>query len=191
MYLDGEKKCALQTEGNTPGLYQFGVPTEMAATIPILKTLGVEYSTYYGFDSFQGVPQEALRKSKVPPGGVWSPGAFSEIYRQNPAFKTVREKRTGKQHYLPREGFSDAKPLSVAEAAESWRQQLHASENKITLVPGFYNESLTSDLARDAPPALYVDINCDLYVSSLQALDWLFKHRIARQGTLISYDDWY
>ena len=31
----------------------------------------------------------------------------------------------------------------------------------------------------------------DLYISTYQALDWLFHHRLARRGTLISYDDWF
>jgi hypothetical protein len=39
-------------------------------------------------------------------------------------------------------------------------------------------------------PALYVDIDCDLYVSTYQALDWLFSSKLIVPGTLIGYDDW-
>ena len=46
-------------------------------------------------------------------------------------------------------------------------------------------------LAKEIGPASYVDLNCDLYVSTSQALDFIFRHRIARVGTLISYDDWF
>lgn len=58
--------------------------------------------------------------------------------------------------------------------------------SRVKLVPGFFNISLTDELARHAPPALYADINGDLYISAVQVLDWLFKHAIARAGTLIS-----
>ena len=39
-------------------------------------------------------------------------------------------------------------------------------------------------------PALYVDIDVDIYISSYQALDWLCKHKLIRRGTIIGYDDW-
>ena len=61
---------------------------------------------------------------------------------------------------------------------------------KATLVRGFFNNSLpTMDLSA-CRPALLVDIDSDLYVSAKQALTWLFRHKIARKGTLIRYDDW-
>lgn len=37
----------------------------------------------------------------------------------------------------------------------------------------------------------YVDIDCDLYISSIQALDWIFKNKLAKVGTIIGYDDWW
>ena len=30
----------------------------------------------------------------------------------------------------------------------------------------------------------------DIYVSAYQALDWIFTHRLAAVGTLVTYDDW-
>ena len=39
-------------------------------------------------------------------------------------------------------------------------------------------------------PALYVDIDADLYSSSLQALEWLFRMGLIVPGTVIGYDDW-
>ena len=187
-YLAQEANCAVREGPNGIRLYQFGVPTEMADIIPRLREFGIRYTSYLGFDSFQGLPPEDTDHSQVPPGDVWAPGMFSEVHRRSDKFKTVKSKN-GIQHYVPQ--VNDARPLTVEEAADSWRHELNATGNRIRLVPGFYNESLTDELAANAPTALYVDINCDLYISTLQALDWLFRHRIARSGTLISYDDWY
>lgn len=38
-------------------------------------------------------------------------------------------------------------------------------------------------------PALYVEIDCDLYLSSRQALEWLLSSRLIVRGTVIGYDD--
>jgi hypothetical protein len=186
-YLLAESACALDGPSHQHGLYQFGVPTEMAPTILRMRSLGIAYHSYWGFDSFQGLPPEDGR-SKVPPGDVWRPGAFSEVHRVSGRFRTEKD-RFGTQTYVPL--TKTARPLTVQEACNEWGRRLNATENRVVLVPGFYNVSLTAALARGAPPAAYVDINCDLYISTRQALVWLFEHKIARAGTLISYDDWY
>lgn len=36
-----------------------------------------------------------------------------------------------------------------------------------------------------------VDINCDLYVSTTQALGWLLSNGLLVAGSLVGYDDWY
>eukprot|EP00240_Pyramimonas_obovata_P016425 CAMPEP_0118926470 /NCGR_PEP_ID=MMETSP1169-20130426/4141_1 /TAXON_ID=36882 /ORGANISM="Pyramimonas obovata, Strain CCMP722" /LENGTH=264 /DNA_ID=CAMNT_0006868025 /DNA_START=285 /DNA_END=1076 /DNA_ORIENTATION=+ len=62
-------------------------------------------------------------------------------------------------------------------------------------VKGFYNETLTAaavrGLGRPMRPAVYVDVDCDLYVSTYQALDWMFEHKLIAAGTLVGYDDWW
>ena len=57
----------------------------------------------------------------------------------------------------------------------------------IKLVPGRYDESLKPGLATTLGmrPAAYVDIDCDLYVSTISALDWLYASRLIVPGTLI------
>ena len=54
------------------------------------------------------------------------------------------------------------------------------------------SESLTPSLVqqRGMRPALYVDMDVDIYISAYQALDWLCAHRLIRRGTILGYDDW-
>ena len=40
-------------------------------------------------------------------------------------------------------------------------------------------------------PALYVDVDCDLHTSSIDALDFLFANGLVGVGTLVGYDDWW
>jgi len=55
---------------------------------------------------------------------------------------------------------------------------------------GFFNASLTPQLARSLGKAAIIDIDSDIYVSAYQALDWIFTHGLAGIGTLVVYDDW-
>lgn len=66
------------------------------------------------------------------------------------------------------------------------------AESQYGIYEGFYCDSLNPALARSADlrPALYVDIDCDLYVSTYQALDFMFSNNLATTGTYVGYDDW-
>ena len=70
------------------------------------------------------------------------------------------------------------------------------AEGNTSFVRGFFNQTLRPTLARERRmrPALYVDVDTDLYVSTMQALDWLFcsglMHAGSRNGTVVRDDDW-
>ena len=65
----------------------------------------------------------------------------------------------------------------------------------LTIVKGFYNESLTPGLAHQrrlgSRRAQFVDIDCDLHSSTATVLDWLLSERLLRPGGLVGYDDWW
>jgi O-methyltransferase len=79
---------------------------------------------------------------------------------------------------VPRAVFEDF----IARAARGW---------DVTVVPGFYSETLTPDLRRRVglERAAFVTIDCDLYGSTLEALR--FVTPLLQTGTLIYFDDWY
>ena len=126
------------------------------------------YESYWGFDSFLGLPEE------VSPAGnknkLWKVGSFSlscEHVRNRSAFK-------GADHlYSGRCGGEAGR----AHAVQHIERLLDASRLRMRIVPGYFNETLTARLAQRARPAWYVDVNADLYVSTRQALTWLFSHR--------------
>merc|ERR1719277_1861501 len=64
---------------------------------------------------------------------------------------------------------------------------------RISLIKGWFSDSLTPDLhkQRKMKPAAYIDIDSDLYISSFQALDWMFSSNLVQPGTYIGYDDWW
>ena len=62
---------------------------------------------------------------------------------------------------------------------------------KLKIVKGFYNESLTPALRNELLPgkAAVVYIDCDLYSSTAAALD--FSRDFFQKGTVLVFDDWF
>ena len=153
-------------------LYQFGVFTgrSMRGISLTLNKTNVPFRKFYGFDSFQGLPEEATSlsadaKYEKAARNNWAAGLFNaaDIYKTY-SFRTLRAKI---KHYI--------------------------DDSRVELIKGFFNESLTPTIAArlGMRPALYVDVDADLYSSSLQALDWLFQMKLIVPGvTVIGYDDW-
>ena len=69
----------------------------------------------------------------------------------------------------------------------------HAAPERVHMVRGFYNESLAGGrrLGRrlNMRPALLVDLDCDLYISSVQALRFVLDAGILVPGSYVYLDD--
>ena len=171
----GKKSC------NELDIYEFGVYTgiSMHQILWAMDTRSVKTNLWrgekvtidgagavprrlWGFDSFAGLPEEtALASSYV-----------------------------HKHHFI--QGAWNGQLAMGAESRAELIDKVasYLNDSRVQLVPGFYNESLTNDLAKKMRPALYVDVDCDLYSSTVTALVWLFDHGLVQVGTVIGYDDW-
>jgi len=69
---------------------------------------------------------------------------------------------------------------------------LGLSQDNYMIHEGWFSETLKPELieAGTFKPASYVDIDADLYNSTLEILDFLLAHELIRPGTIIGYDDW-
>ena len=47
-------------------------------------------------------------------------------------------------------------------------------KDRVSLVPGYFNDSLSDELLRDRGlrPALLVDMDADIYLSAMQVIPW-------------------
>lgn len=64
----------------------------------------------------------------------------------------------------------------------------------LTFVPGFYSESLSRPGLSEQlgmQVAKYVDIDVDLYSSTVQLLDFMFSRGLIKPGTVFGYDDFW
>ena len=101
---------------------------------------------------------------------------------------------------LPPEQPGVAVPAVWTEGAFSApRNKLEEKISSLNLPPdgyaihdGWFKDTLKPELVQSGEfgPAIYVDIDADLYSSTTEVLDFLFAHKLIRAGTLIGYDDW-
>ena len=153
-------------------LYEFGVYTgrSMRGIVRALAAANVSYSHFWGFDSFQGLPKESTKASMTSL-------EYGALVKQ--------QWRTGTYN------AADALDThSYAELTDKIAQYI--GDARVQWVRGYYEHSLTSRLAKEKGmrPALYVDLDCDLYSSTELALDFLARHRLLVAGTILGYDDW-
>jgi hypothetical protein len=128
------------------------------------EALGVKHGLHWGFDSFEGLPEEA--NGVALECNAWLPGSFSAADQFGAyTFGEVRHKI-----------FEYLGPK-------------HAAQTR--LIKGFFSDSLTSTLKEDKGmrPALLVDVDVDLYISAVQCLDWMLSEGLIVVGTVIYYDD--
>lgn len=150
-------------------IYEFGVYTgESVHDIKnVVDSAGLRCKSFHCFDSFVGLPEE--RNEKIHQEG-WEQGGFN-------ASKEL--------------GASNVEEC-IAKVDSIVRAKAHFTNCNLNWIPGFFSESLT-DLNREKysmKPALYVDIDADLYTSTYEALDFMFSRKLINVGTLIGYDDW-
>lgn len=145
--------------------YEFGVleGTGTNYSMQQLQQAGMSPHHLFGFDSFQGLPSRDIKFK----AGDWNS-------------KARIEQKSGTHN------------LTVADVIVSVQQNIEFP--RVTLVPGFYNESLKPKLASQhrMRPAFWVNMDADLYTSTMAAFEWLFSNQLMRAGTFVYYDDvWY
>jgi hypothetical protein len=154
-------------------IYTFGVYTGSSCKFwhERMPLVGMAYARQWGFDSFEGLPEEA--EGCALECKAWLPGAFS----------------AADQFGVDTWSQCQAKLYSHVLGEDKARD---ASErSKFQMIKGFFSESLTPTLAseRGMQPALLIDMDVDLYISTSQALTWAFEQGIVVPGTFVYYDD--
>jgi hypothetical protein len=147
-----------------PGdIYQFGVYSGIS-----IKNLLKKYTEFniptnvWGFDSFCGLPKELNEKLHY---DVWGEGEFSSCDYLN--VKTPEE------------------------AANLIKQSIQQEyPNQIEMIVGFYEDSLKTAYNQNMKPASWLDIDVDLYSSTIEAMEFMIKNNLIIPGTLVYYDDW-
>ena len=145
-------------------LYEFGVCTGNSIRQFLEDSAGINtFNKVYGFDSFEGLPKEADGIWCSPD---WKPGVFNVV----------------KEFGLH----------SKEEAVLKLLDKFSPFGVPVEFVDGWYNVTLTDELAarliNDKIGFLHIDT--DLYISALEAMDWVFKHDLLLIDAIVRFDDW-
>ena len=124
---------------------------------------------FFGFDSFEGMPEDTDEEHVYEAQPSWRKGNFDA--REYFGVSTVKD--------------------SMAKTRELVEPSLQP-ETEFVLIPGFFENVLDGGCAKqyDMRPASYIDIDVDIYPSTKTVLDFVFANNIAVEGTIIGFDDW-
>lgn len=130
-------------------LYEFGAYRgEITQRIEhLFRTFNLNYHKMYGFDSFEGLPEEA---EGIPKHYIYSKGAFCDTHE------------------------SMLFPLYNGEYIKGWFNQLNAESMKK------YNFR----------PARFVHVDCDLYISTIDALGFMFDNKLIQKNCIVAFDEY-
>jgi hypothetical protein len=149
------------------GFYEFGVFSgkSMIEMLDIFNGAKVALTHVYGFDSFQGIP-----KCKEEPTWdiAWNEGEFNSC------------------DYLGVEDPKEAAQLICEEV----KQSLYSEDQIIKFHEGFFKDSFPTVEKNTLVPALFIDMDVDIYSSAKEALEFLMSNNLIKVGTVINYDDW-
>jgi hypothetical protein len=161
-------------------VFQFGV-FNGGSLILLRQFFPQAQHTFWGFDSFEGLPAE-------PEGLLGGDDVFNSDFakgrykaKSGPEALKVEMLKAGAEcqpsfeHYLRHYGG-----CKVATGQLQW-------------VVGYYDAVLNLTTAKDRGmrPAAYLDIDADIYSSSVVAIDWMFANGLIQTGTVFGYDDWW
>lgn len=145
-------------------VYEFGVfkgeTLELIERFLIEKNF--EHGNIVGFDSFVGFPTKEREIEK-------DPNTYEDWFHMN--FRVVNEKNSIDDAVLQIEKIMKKKPI---------------------LIPGFFSESLRDQIVTnlELKPACFIHVDCDLYTSTYEALDFMFRNNLIVPGTIVTYDEW-
>jgi hypothetical protein len=114
----------------------------------LYKENNIQNNTFYGFDSFKGLPVE-----NNDPLTVWKEGEFSTGGHINPGL---------------------------------------LNKSDMIIMDGWFCDTLNDNTAKmfyDKKAGL-IHIDCDIYTSTIEVLEFIVKYNLLTIGTIIVYDDW-
>lgn len=145
-------------------IYQFGVYSGVSID-NILEVFNKyrQSMVVWGFDSFEGLPKENKEQLYFP---EWEQGEFSSC----DYFDVVD----------PRE----AADKIVAELSEKYPEHI------VNMIVGYFSDTLPNLNVDLMVPASYIDIDVDLYSSTIELWDFMITNKLVQKGTMVYYDDW-
>ena len=147
----------------------------------------IENGDFYQLGVYSGASIKLVVK-KLEDIGV----SFRRIYGFD-SFKGL-PKETEDIKYNPKnwnEGRFDMSNLGDIETIKNKIIDFVENDN-LSLIDGFFENTLNQNNVEkyNMKKATYIDMDCDIYSSTVSALEFFIKNKLLVKGTIIGYDDW-
>lgn len=156
------REAAMNAIGFPGDIYVFGVwsGASIKSNLDYLKSRQIPYDKVFGFDSFEGLPRE------------WAGIPYLRLFKKG--------EYSSEKLY----GVEKARTIEIIEKG--------INNSKLRLIPGWFKDTLTADLVEKEAMgvASFVEIDVDLYGSTMEVLRFLFSNKLMKSGTVIYFDDW-
>ena len=158
-------------------IYQFGVFTGRGLREwPIQFAGNLSFRHQWGFDSFTGMP--VLSEAQLDAEGE----SIAQFARLDTGPGGLRAGELDTRESFRSKRWEDIEASILA----------YVKHNATTLIRGYFNESLPAlhqSTLQQMRPATLLDFDGDLYVSTREPYDWLFRNKLVAAGTFVFYDD--
>lgn len=147
-------------------IYQFGVYSGVSIDniLEIFNQFRIPL-VVWGFDSFEGLPKENKEQLRFV---EWGAGEFSSC------------------DYLDVHDTREAANIITSQLLEKYPDHI------VNMIVGYFSDTLPKlDVNKlQMIPASYIDIDVDLYSSTIELWDFMIQNKLVQKGTIVYYDDW-
>lgn len=171
-------------------VYQFGVfrGDSVGEIIKILHKLEFYPKTFWGFDTFAGMPKETeepIFQDSWDPDK--EPDTFNPCSYEDFPFLTPAAAAQGLSMEFQKL-VDDLKEKIVIRKDPKEQPPYHRTEVK--MIAGLVEEHLSEDIGHDMAPAFYLDLDLDIYSPTKHVLKYFMENNLIIPGTIVGYDDW-
>ena len=141
----------------------------------------------YLFGIWSGVStkliSDYLNEEQIPYDNMWGFDSFIGLPEEDVRLRH-REHTIGKYSSVELYRKSIAETMRIIEEG--------VANPKLTLIPGFYEKVLDTELiyTENLGVASFIDIDVDLHSSTLEVLEFMFANGLVATGTTVYFDDW-
>lgn len=139
----------------------------------------------YGGRSFFDI-NEYIKRHNAHPRKIWGFDSFCGLPLEEKDIPIIKEWTQGE--------YNSQATLNTVGVEDSIRKIMKASNSSVPceMIPGFFAESLTSTLKteKNMKPACFIDVDVDLYISTIQLFDFMVNNELLAPTTIINFDDW-
>lgn len=125
-------------------------------------------------------------KTRRKPHQVFTFDSFAGLPDENP--------NVWHNHEWPKSAFDIKEHWNVKTWEEAYaimQEKLKGYEEfDVKIIKCWFNELTSEDVAKyDMKPASFIHCDCDIYQSSKDCMDFMFKNKLVQPGTIFRFDD--